>query len=87
MGRVSTGLTVSANPGSMTRMVSRLEASLSLVMAALLVCVLFSWNAAAAVIGAVFLSLLVAMVVRIVVRKSRGASWDQAWGRTPREAD
>ena len=81
------GLTVLARPGSMRRMVSRLEAALSLTMSALLVCVLFGWDTATAVIGAPFLLLLTAMIVRIVVRRARGASWDQAWGRTPRQAD
>ena len=70
----------------MRRMVSRLEAALSLSMSALLVCVLFSWDTAARVVGAAFLLLLAAMIMRIVVRKARGASWDQAWGRTPRES-
>jgi len=69
-------------------MVSRLEAALSLSMSALLVCVLFSWDTAARVVGAdTFLVLLAAMIMRIVVRKAHGASWDQAWGRTPREAE
>ncbi|MDA0184070.1 hypothetical protein OJ997_27425 [Solirubrobacter phytolaccae] len=68
-------------------MVSRLEAVLSLAMVALLVSALAGWDTAAGVAGAVFLVLLAAMVTRIAVRKARGASWDQAWGRTPREAD
>jgi uncharacterized membrane protein YjjP (DUF1212 family) len=71
----------------MRRMVSRLEAVLSIAMAALLVCVLFSWDTATRVVGAVFLLLLAAMITRIILRKARGASWDQAWGRAPREAD
>ena len=70
----------------MRRMVSRLEAALSLAMSALLVCGLFSGDVAARVVGAAFQVLLAAMIMRIVVRKARGASWDQAWGRTPREA-
>ena len=71
----------------MRRMVSRLEAALCLAMSALLVCVLFSWDTAAAVVGAPFLSLLVAMIVRVVVRKARGASWNEAWARRPLEAE
>ena len=50
-------LTVLAKPGSMRRMVSRLEAALSLSMSALLVCVLFSWDTAARGAGAAFLLL------------------------------
>jgi hypothetical protein len=70
----------------MRRMVSRLEAALSLTMSALLVCVLLGWDTATAVVGAPFLVLLGGMIVRIVLRKARGASWEEAWGRTPREA-
>lgn len=71
----------------MRRMVSRLEAALSLAMSALLVCGLFNGDVAARVVGAAFQVLLAAMIMRIVVRKARGASWDRAWGRTPREAE
>jgi len=56
-------------------------------MSALLVCVLFSWDTAAVVVGAPFLLLLVAMIVRVVVRKARGASWNEAWARRPLEAE
>lgn len=80
-------LTVFAEPGSMRRMVSRLEAALSLAMLALFVCVLFGWDTATALVGAPCLLLLAVMVARIVLRKARGASWEQAWGRTPRETN
>jgi hypothetical protein len=63
--------------------VSRLEAALSLAMVALLVCVLLGWGSGAAIVGIPFLLLLVAMIVRMAIRKARGASWDDAWGRTP----
>jgi hypothetical protein len=60
------------------------EAVLSLAMAALLVCVLFGWDTATRVVAAIFLVLLATMITRIIFRKARGASWDQAWGRAPR---
>ena len=71
----------------MRRVISRLEAVLSLSMAALCVCVLLGWGTATAVVGAAFLLLMAAMIARIAIRKTRGASWDEAWGRTPQGTD
>ena len=68
-------------------MVSRLEAALSLAMVALFISVLMGWDSVAAIVGIPFLLLLVAMVMRTGVRKARGASWDDAWGRIGHEAD
>jgi hypothetical protein len=63
--------------------ISRLEAAFSLAMAVLFVFLLAGWDTASRIAGVVFLVLGLAFAARVVYRKSRGGSWDEAWGRTP----
>jgi hypothetical protein len=66
--------------------ISRLEAAMSLAMAALFVCLLADWDTGGKVAGLVFLALAFVFTARLVYRKSHGASWADAWGRTPRDS-
>jgi hypothetical protein len=62
-------------------MISRLEAALSVATGVVIVCSLAGWRAGSTVVDAVFLALAAAFVIRIACRRSRGLSWQQAWGR------
>ena len=64
-------------------MVSRLEAALSLAMVALLVSALAGWETGSRVAGVLFLALVISFTARLIYRRRRGQSWDEAWGRAP----
>jgi hypothetical protein len=42
------------------------------------------WDTAATITAVLFFALLAVFTARIVYRKSRGATWDEAWGRQSR---
>jgi len=63
--------------------ISRLEAALSLAMAVFFVCKAVDWDTGADVAAVPFVALLVLFAARIIFRKSRGKTWDEAWGRRP----
>jgi multisubunit Na+/H+ antiporter MnhF subunit len=63
--------------------ISRLETAVSLAMLAFLACIVFSWDTGTPIASALFLVLVAAFAARTIYRKSRGQSWQEAWGRTP----
>jgi hypothetical protein len=52
-------------------------------MAVYFVCLLAGWDTATTVAAVPFLALAVVFFARLLYRKSHGASWADAWGRTP----
>jgi hypothetical protein len=52
-------------------------------MAVFCVCLLVGWDTATTVAAVPFLALAVAFAARVVYRMLHGASWADAWGRTP----
>ena len=64
-------------------MISRLEAALCLALVVTTICGLASWETAADVAGAASVPLFAAFAGRVIRRRRRGKTWDEAWGRTP----
>jgi hypothetical protein len=63
-------------------MASRLEATLSLAMLVFFVSLLAGWSTGARLSAIPLLVLACVFAARVIARRARGASWDEAWGRS-----